>query len=115
MGADQPGSATPKAQGHQADKLSFEIEKLFRMVYMWGRVGIVVDENAPAFRTSLKDLVLVATDHISMTPDERHMLFDKLMQVTELPVALNVPQTKGTTEFKYYDLPPTLPDTRNTV
>ena len=32
------------------------IHKLFKTVYDWGRVGVVVDENAPAFREILKEL-----------------------------------------------------------
>lgn len=63
------------------------IEDLFKMVYQWGRVGLIVDENAPAFRSSLKDLVMEVTSHISMTPEERHELFDKLMQVNDLVTA----------------------------
>ena len=33
--------------------------ELFEMVYQWGRVGIIVDENSPAFKETIKDLLEV--------------------------------------------------------
>jgi hypothetical protein len=32
-------------------------EELFKMVYQWGRVGVVVDHNAPAFQSELRALL----------------------------------------------------------
>ncbi len=35
-----------------------EVEKeLFQMVYDWGRVGVVCDENCYAFQETIKDLL----------------------------------------------------------
>lgn len=35
------------------------IKEIFDMVYAWGRVGIVVDENAPAYRNTIKELLKI--------------------------------------------------------
>lgn len=35
----------------------YEVASLFEMVYQWGRVGIVVDETAPAFLSQLATIV----------------------------------------------------------
>lgn len=32
-------------------------KELFNMVYMWGKIGIVVDENAPAFQSLIKSII----------------------------------------------------------
>lgn len=32
------------------------IKEMFEMVYQWGRVGIVVDENCPAYKSVIKKL-----------------------------------------------------------
>lgn len=52
---------TPKASGNQVDKLSLEAyqleDELFKMVYQWGRVGVVVDLTAPAFQDILKEVL----------------------------------------------------------
>ena len=34
-----------------------QIKELFKMVYQWGRVGLVVDETAPAFQSALTTLI----------------------------------------------------------
>lgn len=39
------------------DLLPGKIKDLFEMVYKWGRVGIVVDYNAPAFLNKLGDIM----------------------------------------------------------
>lgn len=32
-------------------------QQLFNMVYGWGKVGIVVDENSPAFQSKLNEIL----------------------------------------------------------
>lgn len=34
-----------------------DIKELFDMVYQWGRVGVVVDYTAPAFVSTLADII----------------------------------------------------------
>jgi hypothetical protein len=33
------------------------VSELFKMVYQWGRVGVVVDSSAPAFQEQLKQVI----------------------------------------------------------
>ncbi len=33
------------------------VKDLFKMVYMWGRVGVKVDHTAPAYQSSIKALL----------------------------------------------------------
>jgi hypothetical protein len=33
------------------------VSELFRMVYQWGKVGVVVDSSAPAFQEQLKEVI----------------------------------------------------------
>lgn len=46
-------------------------KELFDMVYQWGRVGIVVDENAPAFNSVLDELVEAKYKEELWIADER--------------------------------------------
>lgn len=34
-----------------------EIRQIFEMVYMWGRVGLVVDDSAHAYQDDMKKLI----------------------------------------------------------
>lgn len=53
------------SRGHSAEPYEIKkeiarekrIKELFDMVYQWGRVGIITDEDAPAFREIIDELV----------------------------------------------------------
>lgn len=46
---------------------------LFKMVYDWGRVGIVVDYHAPAFQSELKKLLCAHTKTINIGDSEHEV------------------------------------------
>lgn len=46
---------------------------LFKMVYDWGRVGIVVDYHAPAFQSELKKLLCAHTKTINIGDNEHEV------------------------------------------
>ena len=54
-GLDKPSDTASVGGNQVADPIL--VSELFKMVYQWGRVGVVVDSSAPAFQEQLKEVI----------------------------------------------------------
>ena len=54
-GLETPSDTASVGGNQVADPIL--VSELFRMVYQWGRVGVVVDSSAPAFQEQLKEVI----------------------------------------------------------
>jgi hypothetical protein len=54
-GLDKPSDTAPVGGNQVVDPIL--VSELFKMVYQWGKFGVVVDSSAPAFQEQLKEVI----------------------------------------------------------